>query len=794
MEYGLVALWLAMYLVVGFATLPLAAAAFPRFHDAGAAMAIPLGLAVVALVGFLVGHVAFGWPALLAGLAALVGASATVGDRERLDERAYAEAGAVFAVAFLFVVALRAVSPEIAPLPLSTGEKFLDFGLLQTTLQAGSLPPEDMWFAGESVQYYYGGQLLTALLTTLTGTAPAYAYNLALAGTYAALVTAAYGLAGAVAAEHGAPRRLAGGLGAFFVGVAGNLHTAGQVLAWALPDGLVGLIPGIAADGEAVAWSPAEFSYWDASRVIDGTINEFPLFAWLNGDLHAHMLSTPFTILVAALCFSYWVTPGPEVRRRKLLLAATAPVAGLLAITNTWDFPVAGGLVALTIAFAPSDPATLLPEPLAERVQSGDGRRQTPDEQRQGPHGQRQTSDEQSQTPDGQPQTTDGQPQSLAGLTREVRRDALALAGTLAVLAVGAAVVAPFWLDSASTRSVGLFPPRSDMGPLLIVHGGFLLVFVPYLAGRVRGSLPTMQRPRVVAWMGLAGAFLVGVWLAGFAAVALFGPLLLAAWLLLRRRTDVGFETVLILAGIGLVLIVEFAHVVEPQYQGTALERMNTVFKTYMQAWVIWGPAAGVALARLVDPSGALPSVDIDARRVAGVALAVVVLLATGLYAGFAVPAHLDDEPVGADGPTLDGTAYTHAMYPDEAAAIDWLDGRDGQPTIVTAAPGGYWWNPEEGDGASAPASLTGTPTVLGWFHQEQYRGPDPYQERLDHVTTIYEGSPDEQSALFDRYDVAYVYVGPAERNAYDEMTVEDHPDLEPAFEQGEVVVYEVQG
>ena len=82
MEYGLVVLWLAMYLIVGVAALPLVGALFPRFDDSGAAFAVPVGLAVVAVVGHLVGHLAFGWPALVAGLSVLVLASALLGDSD----------------------------------------------------------------------------------------------------------------------------------------------------------------------------------------------------------------------------------------------------------------------------------------------------------------------------------------------------------------------------------------------------------------------------------------------------------------------------------------------------------------------------------------------------------------------------------------------------------------------------------------------------------------------------------------------------------------------------------------
>ena len=746
MEYGLVVVWLAAYLAIGALALPFVATVFSGIHDRGVAFAVPSGLATITLVGYLVGHVAFGLPALSAGVAVLAVLSFRSGGVGRRVWRAYAEVAAVFAVAFLFMLSIRAASPAIAPLPLSAGEKFLDYGLLRSLLRSPTLPPEDMWFAGESVQYYYGGQMLTALLATLTGTAPRFAYNLSLAGVYATLLTTAYGLAGAIAFDHGVPRRTAAGLGAFFVGLAGNLHTAVRVVAWVLPSGAITALPGLRSDHGLLSWTPSAFSYWDASRVVDGAINEFPLFAWLNGDLHAHMITTPFTLLVAGLCYSYWRTPDDDRTRRRRLLLATAPVAGVLAITNTWDFPVAGGLVFLTIAFGPADPATLLP---------GSTGRPGPTENR---------------------------------LAEELRRDGLALLGAVTVLVVGGLLVAPFWLSSASTRGLGVFPPRSDMWPLLIVHGGFLLLFVPYLVGGIAGSLE--GRPIAVGAAGTIGAALA--WFAGFAAFALFGPLLLAAWLLLRTRTDIGFETLLVIGGLGLALVVEVAYVVEPHQQGTGLDRLNTVFKVYSQVWVLWAPAAGVVAARLLDPSSWPGVVDTVRWRRIGIAIVCVTIAASGLYAGFAVPAHLGGDPVGSDGATLDGEAYVAATYPEEAAAIAWLDDREGQPTIVTAAPGGYRWAPDEGEGAAAPASLTGIPTVLGWMHEKQYRGNDPYETRLRDVNTIYEGDPDRQSELLDRYDVEYVYVGPAERARYD-LTIQGHRRLTPSFEGGDVVIYEVR-
>ena len=92
---------------------------------------------------------------------------------------------------------------------------------------------------------------------------------------------------------------------------------------------------------------------------------------------------------------------------------------------------------------------------------------------------------------------------------------------------------------------------------------------------------------------------------------------------------------------------------------------------------------------------------------------------------------------------------------------------------------------------ASAPASLTGLPTVLGWFHEAQYRGEEAYSTRLRAVELLYSGAPNQQAVLAERYDLRYVYVGPAERARYD-VTVDERPWTEVARAFEDVTVYRV--
>ena len=57
-------------------------------------------------------------------------------------------------------------------------EKYMDFGFMKSMMRSTTLPAEDMWYAGKTFNYYYGGQYLAVFLTKLTGTSVEITYNL----------------------------------------------------------------------------------------------------------------------------------------------------------------------------------------------------------------------------------------------------------------------------------------------------------------------------------------------------------------------------------------------------------------------------------------------------------------------------------------------------------------------------------------------------------------------------------------------------------------------------------------
>jgi YYY domain-containing protein len=741
--------WVAVVAALSALALPLTAWLFAGFPARGAPLSPALALATVALVGYLVGQLslalaAAAGPLVLAGLAALA-----LGDDTDLPGPGRLAAPAtVVAVAFAGMLALRAVDPAAHP---AGGEKFLDFALLRSLLRAEALPLEDPWFAGEPARYYYGGHLLAATLARLAGVPAGLAYNLSLATAFAAMVGAAWGVAGALAPEH---RRPAATLGALLVGVAGTLATPARVALGYLPRDLAGAVGHAALDGIRAPYPVVleestglfGFSYWQARYVVPDAVTLFPGWAFLNGDLRPHMLGAPLFLLAVGLALAYARTGPDRPGRRWGLLAALGTLAGLFAVVNTWSLPAVLGLAGLAVALGPAHPATLV------------GR------------------------------------ESPGGLGSELLRPAAAAAVLAPVAALAVVVATPHLLvGTPANRGVGLFPPTSPLGPFLLAYGGFLLPFVAWLAGGLRGRGD--HRLLAVVGAGLAALALVD------AVVALLVGLAGAGWWLARAREDL--LPGLVAAGAVLLLVGELAYARVYPFDPNA-PRWNTVYKLSAQAWLLWGVAGGAVLARLLAAArGAAPGRLVDARTRSLVGRAAVVgVVALSCTFGVLGPLGHVGAAAGGSGvnsleeardldfralePTLDATRFVDREHAGEAPAIDWLDAREGRPVLVTA-PGEplYQWR-------SAPSVFTGLPTVVGWEHEVGYHGRAAYDRRVAAVGTVYEGEWAAAAALLREHEVRYVYVGPVERERYDVRALAAREGVSVAFEAPDATVYRV--
>ncbi|MBI5713061.1 MAG: hypothetical protein HZC38_06510 [Chloroflexi bacterium] len=218
------------------------------------------------------------------------------------------------------------------------------------------------------------------------------------------------------------------------------------------------------------------------------------------------------------------------------------------------------------------------------------------------------------------------------------------------------------------------------------------------------------------------------------------------------------FTVILILTAALLTLGPEFVYLRD--LFGT---RMNTIFKFYYQAWVLWSLAAAFGtwlLARAANRIGA---------TIFTLGAGVVILL--GLIYPVLATTTITDNWRGttrnADGlqyATLDGMAYMQTVRAADYAAINFLNARvQGRPVIAEAVGGSYT--------EFARISVhSGLPTVIGWpFHEFQWRGnTDVFGGRENEIRILYQANTfDEVKPIMDKYNIRYVYVGLMEAGAY---------------------------
>ncbi len=246
----------------------------------------------------------------------------------------------IFLLILIFWSYIRGFSPDIEGL-----EKFMDWGFINSVLRSRYFPPADMWYAGQSINYYYFGHFVFAFLTKISGINSAITYNLSIATVCALTFTSAFSLVSNLiysSLKKPAFRLYVFGalLSALLLTFGGNLHTAYKVRSNMIE--------------KQMTLSQAISTYWypDATRFIgfdpdtkDKTIHEFPIYSFVVSDLHGHMNDIPLVIFFIAFLFVGLTSSSG------LTTFFFFPAGFLLSMafmTNAWDFAVYGLLFGLS--------------------------------------------------------------------------------------------------------------------------------------------------------------------------------------------------------------------------------------------------------------------------------------------------------------------------------------------------------------------------------------------------------------------------------------------------------------
>jgi len=622
----------------------------------------------------------------------------------------------VFLAIFLLAVFLQSYKPDI-----TLAEKEPDMMFLQSVLRGGSMPPEDVWFVGKPLNYYYLGYVVFASMIKLSAVKVEFGFNLAVASIVPLACLAAFSLA------YNLTRRRAYALLAplFLFGL-GNFDA---VLRAVRGGGIF-----------RFDWWYEMFAH-GSREIIPGTIHEFPCFSFLLGDLHPHYMFMPFSFLLLSLILVLFM-------RKKDLFPAFTPsswylhggifalVLGSVFMFNTWDYP---SYVLLTFLAV-----------FVLSVRNGGGMR----------------------------------PWILA-------------LWVLGLIILSAIFFLPFhiYFEPAAKAHLSLVDAskRSPLGAFLTINGLGMFVAVSYLISELaRCGLKTL---RPGGWLILcaAGVVLAAVGLAAGCVIAgVMAALLLIAAAIALSRCDLSperlFLILLVFLCAGLFLGCEFFYLRD--FYGERLQRQNTVFKYYFQAWIlssiIFAGGSSYVLEKL---RGAARVGWISTLSVLVAASLIYPLLGSYHRCGRFLSGARAASPYV---PTLDGAAYVRYRYPEEYRALIWIRGhllqRDAVVLEATGDPYSFF---------GRVATFTGHPTILGWGNQESLWRDWTWKvitDRTQDITRIYnEQKKSSVAPLLKKYGIRYVYVGTLEKKKYNSGGLEGFEGEFPVvYRNKDVTVYRV--
>ena len=569
----------------------------------------------------------------------------------------------LFAACFFLFALIRSFYPEI-----NGAEKFMDFAILNAVFRAESFPPSDPWLSGEHLDfYYYFGHLMVSSLAKLTGTPVEVAYNLGLSMFFALAVTTAASLG-----YNLTNRRRYALLTAFFVILSGNLKSV--------------LLAFSTAHSRVLSNIPY---YWESSRVIPNTANEFPCFTFLHGDLHAHLAAIPLQLLFLVLLLNLY-------RERNVSFftcVCTGFVLGLLFPTNSWDYPTYLFITAFFVFYAVG-----------------------------------------------------------------VNKKAFSTLSTIIISSLF--LFAPFYeaFNHSGVAGINMAGVHTIIQHYVLVFGLCLLPLVFFVLYR---SIPALKRERPVKIACVIVCFVILFPVSFRTGFQLLAPLLflifLCAYNLKKTRKkdpadDGSFIMILVLTGLLISLFCEVFYINDAFT--TPFERFNTVFKLYMQTWILFTVTGAYAVYHFAHkPGGVWQKVWLGfvvLLVIGGLIFpAVTVLFKTNMFSGEA---------------NLDGMAYLENIYPGDYHAIRWMRLNLAGDVVILER-----WG-ESYTLSSRISTNTGIPTVLGWAGHEIIWRFDRAQvnQRINDVNTIYTTqNRSDVLSLINKYNITHIYVGTMENQYY---------------------------
>ncbi len=788
--------WYLFIFLLGLCAYPIARLALPGLKQYAYPLGRIVGILLLAWLAWMAGSIGIGYTRLTISLAFVLVAGTGISlILKRKDEfksewdsnrKFFVIAELIFLSFFLIDLLIRLGNPDLWH-PAKGGERPMDFSYFNAVLKSTSFPAYDPWYAGGYINYYYYGFVLAGTPVKLLGIVPSIAYNFILPTWFALVAIGAFGIGYSLVAslqsqdseKNNLP--LVSGLSASILSILlGNLGTIQFIF---------NSIQRIPLQGAGV---PAETSmferwgltfqglwkmiteqahmpigrgdwYWNPSRVIPpgpgNEITEFPLFTFLYSDLHAHMLVMPIALFIIAWSISF-VSSRAKLTCGEWLATffIGALTIGALKPTNTWDLYTYYLLAAIAMGYTIYKYSSFsLPSTFRRGV---------------------------------------------GGEVDWLGKIGLVIGSVILLYILSSLFYYPFtyWWGQAYNSVQYWNASRTPLGSYFTQWGLFLFIITAWLIWETRDWMASTPVSKL---QGLQKYVLViEIVLAGFVALMIFFladgvsagliALPLALWsaiLILRPDLPDTKRFVLFLIGTGLTITmaVEFIALVGD------IGRMNTIFKLYLQVWMMFAVSAAAAFAWLLN---SLFTWKAKWRNL--YQTGVYILLACAFMFTLTGTTDKIADRMNPEAPhSLDSMEYmNHSELWDgqtmdlsqDYRAIRWMqDNVIGSPVIVEANCSEYRW-------CTRFTINTGLPSVVGWnWHQRQQRGvfAPQVQTRVDEVSMFY-NTTDIQLVLnfLKKYDVKYIVVGQLERNIYPPLP--ELPDGLAKFKEYEGVHWKI--
>lgn len=329
--------WWFIFLITGLIFFPLTSVIFDKFKDKGYIFSKVISLIFISYSVFIISffHLmkfSFAQIAIIIFIFILLNIFVTwkfnlnVISLFRKNYKLIIAEELIFLMTFLFWAFVRGNLSDIHGL-----EKYMDFGFINSILRSDYFPPKDMWYTPLSINYYYFGHLATSVFIKLSNIPSPVGYNLMLASIFAFAFTCTISLSINIFdnIKTSFKSLLAGFLSAALLSLGGNLVT---IYTFFKPYQNENPVPFWQLLFSPLTF-PNNFWYPNATRFIQFTIHEFPLYSFVVSDLHGHVLDIPFVLMTIGLLFSLLISR--KIKNINLILISF--VLAILYMTNAWD-------------------------------------------------------------------------------------------------------------------------------------------------------------------------------------------------------------------------------------------------------------------------------------------------------------------------------------------------------------------------------------------------------------------------------------------------------------------------